>query len=91
MCIFKIVFGAYFTRKALKATKASMEFHEILPSPHALRSVAEGIQMKQPGTRIHKDTKTSRVEVKSNLEKKKQKDCSKVGSRLSTQKNLPEQ
>lgn len=46
-----------------------MEFRETLPSPHALRSVAEGIQMKQPGTRIHKETKTSREEVKSNLEK----------------------
>lgn len=61
-----------------------MEFRETLPSPHALRSVAEGIQMKQPGTRIHKETKTSREEVKSNLEKKPRKTVQRLvrGSQL---------
>lgn len=72
----------------MKATKASVEFHETLPRPHALSSAAVDIQINQAGTRIRKDIQTSLVEVKSNLEK--QKDCSKVG-RSQLRRNLPEQ
>lgn len=64
-----IAVRAHFNRKPKKATKASVGFHEALPRPHALRSVAEDIQINQTGTRIHEDIQTSLVEVKSNLEK----------------------
>lgn len=33
----------------MKATEASGEFHQTLPSPNARRSVAEGIQISQTG------------------------------------------
>ncbi len=41
--------------KTHESDKASVEFHEALPSPNALRSVAEDIQINQTGTRVHKD------------------------------------
>lgn len=72
----------------MKATKATVEFHESLPSPNALRSLAEDIQINQNGTRIHKEILASLTEVKSNLEKNIL--FSDLTMRkLSTQNNLP--
>lgn len=57
----------FLTIKGMKATKASVEFHEALPGPHAPRPLADDIQISQTETRIHKAIHASLAEVTSNL------------------------
>lgn len=70
----------------MKATKAWAGFHETLPSPNALRSVAEDIHMNQAGTRMQKDIQASLAGVKSNLGKKKKE--KRIVQRLDDEKTL---